>query len=44
MEANIHMRQSAKEAELYDNLIVEIELLRGEGILKKGRSNKEGKA
>ena len=29
MEANIHMRQSAKEAELYDNLRVEIELLKG---------------
>ena len=29
MEANIDMRQSAKEAELYDNLIIEIELLKG---------------
>ena len=29
MEANIDMRQSATEAELYDNLRVEIELLKG---------------
>ena len=43
MEANIQMRKSDNEAELYDNLRVEVDILRGEGILKKGKSNKEGK-
>ena len=41
MEADIQKCKYDNEASLYYNFKIEVELLRGEGILQKGRFNKE---